>query len=108
MKEKHGLSLCILLSICLGTSVLSAGNTGKISGIITDVTDDSPLPGANVTVSGTERGTAADHNGEFTILNLPPGRYQLKFSMMGYQSVEVTQIRQGAGTRAKRDDRAAA
>jgi outer membrane receptor protein involved in Fe transport len=93
VKLNRSILICIIISVCLKSPLLNAGNTGKISGGVTDLSNNQPLTGANITVLGTDRGAAADQNGEFTILNLPPGLYQLKFSMMGYKSVEVTQIR---------------
>lgn len=62
-----------------------AGITGKIAGRITDYETGEPLLGANVIIEGTIFGAAADLNGDFFIINLPPGRYSLKTTMMGYE-----------------------
>ncbi len=66
--------------------------TGKISGQVTDAEDGAPLIGANVMVEGTSIGTSTDHDGRYTLLNIPPGRHQLRFLYMGYRQVEVTDV----------------
>ena len=70
-----------------------AGNTGKIAGVLTDATQRTTLPGANVMVEGTTLGAVTDMQGRFTILNIPPGVYRLKATMIGYKSVIVQNIR---------------
>ncbi len=63
-----------------------AGTTGKISGVVRDFQNGVPLPGANVMIEGTMMGSAADNNGFFFIINIAPGKYGVKASMMGYES----------------------
>lgn len=63
-----------------------AGTKGKIVGKVVDGETNEGLPGANVIVVGTNQGAATDLDGRFMILNLPPGNYTLKASMMGYQA----------------------
>lgn len=84
---------CVLLGVLLIQSALFAGITGKISGRVLDATTGEPLPGVNIVVSGTMLGTASDLQGYYTILNIPPGMYSLKFTMMGYKSLVVDNLR---------------
>lgn len=63
-----------------------SGTTGKISGFIRDAETGDPLPGVNVILEGTLMGAATDLDGYFFIINVPPGNYTLKATMMGYQS----------------------
>ncbi|MFQ6003475.1 MAG: TonB-dependent receptor domain-containing protein, partial [Candidatus Zixiibacteriota bacterium] len=77
--------------IFLGTNVL-AGTTGKISGTVKDAQNGEPLPGANVIIEGTTMGAATDINGFYFIINVPPGSYILKASMIGYTSERKTQV----------------
>ena len=76
--------------------VLSCGifaqTTGKISGLIKDKSDSSPLPGANVYIENSSFGTASDENGRFTLINIPPGKYNLKIDMIGYKSMKMENI----------------
>lgn len=85
--------LVIGLLIPVGQSLLFAGITGKISGVVTDAETGQALPGANVLVDGTSLGAATDLEGYYTILNIPPGVYSIKVSMMGYTPVIIDNIR---------------
>jgi outer membrane receptor protein involved in Fe transport len=89
--------------IILFTSCLYAGETGKIAGKVTDSRTNEPLIGANIliiskiTEDGEQpianiRGAATDLEGEYYILNIPPGVYNLKASFIGYQEQIITQI----------------
>lgn len=61
----------------------------RITGRITDGNDNSPLPGANVVVKGTQIGMVTDANGQF-MLNVPTGRNALTISAIGFAGQEVT------------------
>ncbi|MCC6399005.1 MAG: carboxypeptidase regulatory-like domain-containing protein, partial [Bacteroidetes bacterium] len=67
-------------------TVCFAGTTGKISGKIRDAATGEPLAGATVTLVGTRMGGAADPEGDYFIINIPPGRYTARASMVGYGS----------------------
>ena len=69
-----------------------AGNTGKISGKVTDKTNGEPLVGANVFIQGLNTGASTDLNGEYFILNIPPGTYSLTVSMVGYAKVTKSDV----------------
>jgi hypothetical protein len=73
--------------------MLYAGNTGKISGFITDEQSGEPMIGVNISVKDKPLGAASDENGFYYILQLPPGKYQLEFSYIGYHSVTITNVR---------------
>ena len=70
-----------------------AGVTGKIAGVIKDVETGEPLPGANILLIGTDMGAATDRNGEYFVINVPPGTYSVTARMMGYKSETRTQVR---------------
>ncbi|RMG66528.1 MAG: hypothetical protein D6715_06675 [Calditrichaeota bacterium] len=72
---------------------LFAGTTGKIAGIVLDKNTGEPLPGVNVVIQGTQLGASTDEDGSFVILNVPAGTYTLVFSYIGYQEVELENIR---------------
>jgi len=83
-----------LLIIFLGvTTALNAGTVGKISGKVTDSENGAPLPGVNVMIEGTNIGAATDAEGFFVIINVPPGNYTMKFSMIGYAEYKVENVR---------------
>ncbi len=80
-----------LILLCVPSLTL-AQTTGKIIGKVTDLQTKEPLAGANIIVEGTERGAAADENGEFFILNVPPGTYTLRAQMIGYDVVRMENV----------------
>jgi outer membrane receptor for ferrienterochelin and colicin len=75
--------LTLLLSM-FGVLYVFAGNTGKIAGKIVDSKSKEPIIGASVLIDGTVMGAASDLDGNFNILNVPPGTYTLKVSAVGY------------------------
>ncbi|MBL7075452.1 TonB-dependent receptor [candidate division KSB1 bacterium] len=77
----------------LGSSSLMAGTTGKIAGRVVDEATGLPLPGANVIVLGTTLGAMSDLEGSFFIINVKPGKYSVKATMMGYSAMTITEAR---------------
>ncbi len=71
---------------------LFAATTGKIAGKVVDQETGDPLPGANVIVVGTQYGAATDTDGDFYILNVPPGKYSIRANMMGFSAVQMDEI----------------
>jgi TonB-linked SusC/RagA family outer membrane protein len=61
-----------------------------ITGTVTGSDDNQPLPGVNVLVTGTSRGTVTDINGTYS-LELREGENSISFSFIGFktQTVEV-------------------
>jgi hypothetical protein len=64
---------------------LFAGTTGKITGTVTDANTGEPLIGATVIVVGTKLGAKTDFDGNYVILNVPPGTYEVRATYVGYQ-----------------------
>jgi hypothetical protein len=87
--------LRVLLLGCLLIipAALSFGANGKIRGTVRDVATKQTLPGANVVVMGTALGAMADAQGQYTILNVPPGNYKLQSSVVGYRRVVIENVR---------------
>lgn len=77
-------AVVIFVIIFLGISGFAA-TTGKIVGRVSDARTGDPLPGANVIIVGANWGAATDLEGDYYILNLTPGRYDVKVSMIGYK-----------------------
>src|SRR2546427_4787002 len=67
-----------------------AGTTGQLSGVIHDAKTGEPISLASVAVPELKRGAVTDAQGNYTILNLPAGRYSVRVSLLGY----VPQLRQ--------------
>jgi outer membrane receptor protein involved in Fe transport len=70
-----------------------SGTTGKIAGTVVNKTNGEPIPGANVVVTRTSLGAATDMNGQYTILSVPPGTYNVQVSFIGYRKVTVNDVR---------------
>lgn len=94
MKKFHIFdSSFFLLKVCLtafvfisSTSFLSAQN-GVIKGKIIDADTKEPLIGAAVMIKGTTLGSASDLDGNYTIINVKPGKYTLNTSYVSYKPV---------------------
>ncbi|MDP4116763.1 MAG: TonB-dependent receptor, partial [Bacteroidota bacterium] len=82
-----------IIIILLSSYSLFAGTTGKISGKVYDSKTHESLPGINIIVVGTPYGAASDVEGNYFILNLPPGKYELKVTGIGYQTVSIKDVR---------------
>jgi len=89
MKNAKGMIFCILFLMLISFRSVWSGTTGKIAGTVIDGETGEPLAGANITIEDTEFGAAADLNGQFTILHVPPGEYNIDVSMMGYAKVSL-------------------
>src|ERR1035437_4736164 len=69
-----------------------AGTTGKLTGKATDAKTNESLPFVNITLSGTSLGAATDIDGNYVILNIPPGNYNVKAQSVGYQPVVIENV----------------
>ncbi len=61
--------------------------TGFVEGVVRDKKTGENLVGANIVVLGIQLGTAANHNGYFSIENIPVGAQRVQASMIGYETV---------------------
>src|SRR5258706_8973112 len=70
----------------------SSKNSDKItfSGKISDSKSGQPLAGASVYFPDLRAGTVSDDKGLFKIHNVPPGKYLLEVSYLGYSSIVET------------------
>lgn len=91
MKHKN-LVIVFCLLLAFGAEVSRAATTGKVSGKVIDKETREPLPGANVTIVDTRYGAASDAEGDYFIINVPPGKYVVKATMMGYGAVQYNEV----------------
>ena len=98
MLKCSGLRLHLVLLFALsffGNSVLFAQSTGKISGTVVDAVTGESLPGVSVYLEeNTSLGTITDLDGNYFLLSVPPGKYTVVMSFVGFatlknQNVEV-------------------
>jgi hypothetical protein len=84
----------IMLLLFMGTGY---SQSGKVSGSVTDASTGEPLPFVNVIIMGTTMGAATDIEGVFSIINVPPGTYEVKASAIGYNGVTYQNIQVATG-----------
>ena len=78
--------IIFILSIIFAFSFVIQAQNAQVQGVITDATNNEPLPFANVVIEGTQIGTTSDLDGKFIITGLEPGYIKLVGSYLGYQS----------------------
>lgn len=91
------LSLLNALMIFMASGALSAQNVGKVAGMVTAAATGEPLVGVNIEIVGERMGAATDIDGVYFILNVPPGKYELQASMIGYKTMKVLDVIVNAG-----------
>jgi outer membrane receptor protein involved in Fe transport len=94
MKLTRSFSRLVLVAalLLLPPARVLAGTTGKVAGKVLDAQTKEPLVGVNVLIVGTTLGAASDINGDYYILNIAPGTYELKASAVGYAPVSVKDV----------------
>ena len=80
------LSFAFLISI----GNLEAATTGKIQGRVVDIKTTEGIIGANVVIPNN--GAATDLDGYFTIMNVPPGVYDVVISCVGYHELTIVDV----------------
>ena len=93
MNGKKQFFLIALLGYVAMMSAVYAGTTGKLRGTITDASSKEPLISANVVLKGTSLGATSDIDGNYTIINIPPGVYSVSISMIGYRKIQINDVR---------------
>jgi isoaspartyl peptidase/L-asparaginase-like protein (Ntn-hydrolase superfamily) len=93
----------VALAVLFSTAAVIAGTTGKISGKVLDAGTKEPLIGANVLIENTVMGASTDADGEYYILNIPPGSYSVVVRMIGYTSQRMENISVTVDLTAKAD-----
>jgi len=74
--------------------VFSQNVTATLRGTVQDATNNQVLIGAAIAILNTEPtlGTTTDNNGNFLFKNVAIGRYQVKISYLGYETLTVTEV----------------
>ncbi len=93
--NKYILIICAyLLSL---TFQVAAQSGGKIVGSVTDATNGQPLIGSSVFIENLMLGDATDKDGNYLILNVSPGTYNVKAQMVGYNSQVIEGVKISSG-----------
>jgi hypothetical protein len=81
----------LFLALIYFSGFVSAGTDGTIRGKVSDE-DSMELPGATIYLPALGVGAAADVSGNFIILNIPVGKYDVVVQMVGYQKKTYKEI----------------
>ncbi|AQG81972.1 SusC/RagA family TonB-linked outer membrane protein [Spirosoma montaniterrae] len=83
---KQFLSVLWLL-LAVGNQALAQSPTRAVSGRVTGQTGDG-LPGVNIVVKGTQKGTTTNTNGQYSLAEVPAGA-TLTFSSIGFVAQDI-------------------
>lgn len=83
-----------VLAALLVTPVAFAATTGKIAGRVTDAATGDPIPMVQVILVETGQGTVTDADGYYSIINIRPDDYTVRYQFVGYAThvVEGVQV----------------
>ncbi len=91
IKEK--LLLISLVLAFFSATIVQAGVVGKISGLVEDSKTGKPIVGATVRINGTSFVTKTDVDGEFFVINMPVGKYDISVTSVGYERIVRKDVR---------------
>lgn len=93
MKKLSTNLLATLVFLLLSASMFAQTGVGKMSGKVLDADTKEPLIGANIILLNTNLGAATDIDGNYFILNITPGTYEVKVSYVGYAPKTIQEVR---------------
>jgi hypothetical protein len=71
--------------------------TQKIRGKVVDVASNAPLGFVNVALINTKFGSRTDAQGNFTIEDVPVGRYTIRLTLLGYETYVMKEVQVTSG-----------
>lgn len=80
--------LLLALVLLQPPAPVQAQQQATVSGYVTDAASGETLLGANVILMGTDIGTTTNNSGYYVIRSIEPGEYTLRFSYLGYDTLE--------------------
>lgn len=85
------LGLVVAAIALLGAPATAAAQgSGTIRGTVVEAQTRRPLPGAQVTVVGTQRSVPTNEQGAFLLVGLPAGEHRIAVQLIGYGADEQT------------------
>lgn len=93
--------LCSLFLLLVTAGAATAQDSGVIAGQVTDKATVAPIPGALVSVRGTENQAFTDDNGRYRLTGIAAGRVTVVVELIGFQELtRRVDVRSGATTTA--------
>jgi len=82
----------LFLLALIPTLSFSQNNTQNIRGVITDKLSQTQLAGVVIQISSIQKGATTDTLGKYTIPNVPPDRYEIKITCLGYKTITIPNV----------------
>ncbi len=79
--------MAAVFAVLLSGMQLFAGVTGKVAGKVVDYETGEAIPDVNIQLVDTYFGASTNSEGEYFILNIPPGEYDISASHVSYGTV---------------------
>lgn len=87
----HARKILLLLALICIPSLAYSQSKGKITGKVVDQNGD-PLPGVQIVLQGTTKGTISEVDGYYSLVYVDPGFYNLEFKFLGFADVVVEEV----------------
>lgn len=71
---------------------VTQNNTQTIRGIITEKLTQTPIPGAMIQILSLQKGVVSDSLGRFSLKNIPPNRYEIRISSVGFKNSTLSNV----------------
>ena len=68
------------------------GDTGSLSGVLTDSASGEPALGVSVILKGTKLGALSDPDGKYEIKRVPPGTWTVLMTSVEYKKLEIKKV----------------
>jgi len=82
----------LLMLISLPSLLFAQNNTQNIRGVVTDKLSQTPLTGVIVQIASIQKSSSSDANGNFTLSNIPPDRYDISATFLGYKTITIPNV----------------
>ena len=89
--------LLVALLATFSPTMIAQTGKGRVEGKVLDAKTGDGLPGANVVIKGTYYGGSSDIDGTVRIENVNPGVFTLEVTLIGYKTIQFTNITVEAG-----------
>lgn len=80
------------LTLLFSLALPALAQTGKITGKVTDKKTGETLIGLTAKLEGLAKGASTNVDGRYTLTAIPPGKYSLTFTYLGYATKKVSDI----------------
>lgn len=82
----------LLILIALPSLLFAQNNTQNIRGVVTDKLSQTPLTGVIVQIASIQKGVSSDAKGNYTLSNIPPDRYDIVATFLGYKTITIPNV----------------